>query len=93
MPREPLAGPLPQKRKGDTATAKYRFWLVVLCLVLSAFLGTLAIGALSAGDGMAHDLGIARDDFLTRYEILSFGLWALAAGALYLGYKIRPGGD
>jgi len=75
------------------ATAKYRFWLVFLCLVLSAFLATLAIGALSAGDGMAQNLTVARDDFLTRYELLSFGLWALAAGALYLGYKIRPGGN
>lgn len=76
-------------------TAKYRFWLVFLCLVLSAFLSTLAIGALSAGDGMAHEMsgGAVREDFLTRYELLSFGLWLLAAGALYLGYKIRPGGN
>lgn len=76
------------------ATAKYRFWLVFLCLVLSAFLGTIALGALSAGEGMAVKMSAAdRNTLMERYEWLCFGLWLLAAGALYLAYKLRPGGD
>lgn len=74
---------------------KYHLWLAVLALVLAAFLGSLAVGAFSVGQGLAQE---ASDPAQAAQTILIFnivgGLFiALTVCAMSLTYKLRPGGD
>ncbi|WP_417459250.1 hypothetical protein [Kordiimonas sp.] len=71
----------------------FRFILVILCLVLAAFLASLALGVLSAGGAIMAERGLTMDSGFSRYDVLSIGVWALVPACLYLAFRLRPGGD
>ncbi|WP_417464581.1 hypothetical protein [Kordiimonas sp.] len=70
----------------------FRFILVILCLVLAAVMATLALGVLSAGSAIMNGNGQSLNG-INRYDVLSFGVWALVPACLYLAFRLRPGGD
>lgn len=72
-----------------------RFWLAVLALLLAAFLAVLAVGSLAVGHGIATetpDPEQAKNTVLI-FEIMAGVFVMLSAGAMWLTYKLRPGGD
>lgn len=71
----------------------FRFILVILCLVLAAFLASLALGVLSAGGAIMAERGLTMDSGFSRYDLLSIGVWVLVPACLYLAFRLRPGGD
>lgn len=71
----------------------FRFILVILCLLLAAFLASLALGVLSAGGAIMAERGLTMDSGFSRYDLLSIGVWALVPACLYLAFRLRPGGD
>ena len=79
--------------KAEDKTGKYRFWLAFVALLLAGFMAFLALGALSAGEGLAEDLApMMRGETLFTFRLLATGFFALIPACLWLAYKFRPGG-
>jgi len=74
---------------------KYRFWLAVLALVLAAVFASFALGSFTAGQGLAMQTqnSAQADQTILIFNVLGGVFIALTVGAMWLTYKLRPGGD
>lgn len=74
---------------------KHRFWLALAALVVALGFGTLALGALSAGEGFAETMEKTEEvaAVVLKFDLLATALIVLAVACLYLVWRLRPDGD
>lgn len=75
-------------------TVKFRFWLSLTALFMSAIFGILAIVSVAAGYGLANEVeGGDPLETIFTFKIVTAVFMAMTGVCVWTAYKLRPGGD
>lgn len=75
-------------------TGKYRFFLALTALILSAIFGSLAYLSFASGTALSGEVdGAGVAETLLRFDIVGGIFIAMVPASFFTAYKLRPGGD